>query len=43
MLVHGEVLGLEKLPRKHRGVAPVIATILLVAIAVVGGIIMLLR
>jgi len=41
MLVHGVVLSLEKLPRKHRGVAPVIATILLVAIAVVGGIIML--
>ena len=41
MLVHGVVLGLEKLPTKHSGVAPVIATILLVAIAVVGGIIML--
>jgi len=36
MLAHSIALGLEKLTRKHRGVAPVIATLLLVAIAVVG-------
>ena len=38
MLAHSNVLSLEKLTRKHRGdAAPVVATLLLVAIAVVGG------
>jgi len=38
MLAHSYVLSLERLTRKHRGAAaPVVATLLMIAIAVVGG------